>query len=181
MSATTPERVQLRVKRLRAEGQSFAAIARAVGIGETTVNEICRRAGMGAVPRAAVDPALIARGRLLWDAGAPLKRIAAALGLTEDRMGRIGRHAGWPPRVRPVAVPKRAVRVVCRAPTRIAAPPCSAPECRRPAPGRRCLWPLGEPRAADFRFCDAVVEVSGSYCNAHRAIAYTGLPRRVAA
>lgn len=55
----------------------------------------------------------------------------------------------------------------------VAAPKQPAPPARHVS-GRRCCWPLGDPRSAGFRFCDAAGVVPGKpYCAAHCARAYT--------
>lgn len=35
-----------------------------------------------------------------------------------------------------------------------------------------CIWPLGDPREKDFRFCCSRRETDRRYCNAHVAIAF---------
>ena len=37
---------------------------------------------------------------------------------------------------------------------------------------RMCKWPFGDPRKSDFHFCGRRVELSVSYCDEHRAVAY---------
>jgi len=37
---------------------------------------------------------------------------------------------------------------------------------------RECCWPIGEPRTAGFRFCNAPVLARTSYCEAHARSAY---------
>ena len=38
---------------------------------------------------------------------------------------------------------------------------------------RMCKWPIGDPKQPDFHFCGKAVEVTVTYCQEHRAKAYT--------
>jgi len=53
----------------------------------------------------------------------------------------------------------------------ITPPPPVAPR-PRPRPSSQCCWPIGEPAAPGFRFCDAVAEAGRPYCTDHCQIAY---------
>ena len=75
--------------------------------------------------------------------------------------------------VTPVAAPGPETRPVPRRPM---LPPVAPVEARDRGP---CCWPIGEPGTRAFRYCDAPVMAAGSYCAAHRAVAYR--PRRPAA
>ena len=46
----------------------------------------------------------------------------------------------------------------------------------QPRKATACCWPFGDPKAADFRFCDATAIPGRAYCAEHHAIAY--LPAR---
>jgi len=46
------------------------------------------------------------------------------------------------------------------------------PVLPRPRPSSKCCWPIGEPGARDFRFCDGVAEPSRPYCTDHCQRAY---------
>jgi GcrA cell cycle regulator len=68
----------------------------------------------------------------------------------------------------------RAPRLVPRK----AAPPAQVPRRPPPAPValtgpvRPCCWPLGDPKARDFRFCEAAGEPGRPYCADHCRDAY---------
>lgn len=50
-----------------------------------------------------------------------------------------------------------------------------APAAVEPMAGRAskpCCWPIGEPRAKDFRFCEAAGVPGRPYCDAHCRLAY---------
>jgi GcrA cell cycle regulator len=60
-------------------------------------------------------------------------------------------------------------------PPRPAAPPMHRPVAVAPRPYGRvvtCCWPLGEPGARDFRFCDVPSEPGRPYCEDHVKVAY---------
>jgi len=61
-------------------------------------------------------------------------------------------------------------------PAPILAPPEPMPSCTiQPISGaRECQWPIGHPKAATFRFCNAAAEPAKPYCLAHCRIAYLG-------
>lgn len=42
-----------------------------------------------------------------------------------------------------------------------------------PTSGPRCKWPIGDPKSAEFDFCEQVALPSKPYCAAHCAMAYT--------
>jgi GcrA cell cycle regulator len=43
---------------------------------------------------------------------------------------------------------------------------------RPPVFAGACCWPIGEPRAADFRFCDEPLTTHRNYCEQHHSIGY---------
>ena len=79
-------------------------------------------------------------------------------------------------------------RPVVVAPVVVVPPPAPVAPRRPLASG--CCWPMGEPRTAGFRYCDAARYVARSpYCAAHHSVAYKsraaspawdGMPARVA-
>lgn len=44
-----------------------------------------------------------------------------------------------------------------------------------------CCWPIGEPRAKDFRYCEGVSEPGFPYCDEHCRVGYSTYRRREAA
>jgi GcrA cell cycle regulator len=72
--------------------------------------------------------------------------------------------------VAPVVVPVAALVAVEEA------PPPPPRVLFQPRKATACCWPFGDPKAADFRFCDATAIPGRSYCAEHHAIAY--LPAR---
>jgi GcrA cell cycle regulator len=59
-------------------------------------------------------------------------------------------------------------------------PPVEEPRIvtRRDGKGPTCLWPIGDPRQADFRFCEAPAMEGKPYCASHCARAYISRPTR---
>ncbi|HEX3587825.1 MAG TPA: GcrA family cell cycle regulator [Candidatus Angelobacter sp.] len=55
-----------------------------------------------------------------------------------------------------------------------AAPPRPSPPPPRLSSGRviSCCWPIGQPGADDFRFCEIPSEPNGVYCTTHATLAY---------
>jgi GcrA cell cycle regulator len=78
-----------------------------------------------------------------------------------------------PSMARPVeALPLRSPLPEAEAPT-VPVPP--APVAAQPPrnDGRGCCYPIGEPRAPGFRFCEAAVETVGRvYCDEHHALCW---------
>ncbi len=59
-----------------------------------------------------------------------------------------------------------------------AAVPVAGPTRRAAARGiKSCLWPIGDPGASDFHFCNAEVVPGKSYCTEHCARAYINKSR----
>lgn len=60
----------------------------------------------------------------------------------------------------------------------------SFPRMRKPRfdgddkPGKACVWPIGEPRSPEFRFCGAPAVAGRSYCQEHIDRAYAKAPIR---
>jgi GcrA cell cycle regulator len=97
----------------------------------------------------------IARLRELWDEGLPTAEIGRRLGMSKNAV--IGK--AW----------------------RLELPPRRASDTPNPVPSLaeimpvgtdRCLWPLGHPGTADFRFCNQRVAVGKPYCETHCRSAY---------
>lgn len=60
----------------------------------------------------------------------------------------------------------------------------AVPVAVEPKPGvasRPCCWPLGDPKARDFRFCEAAGVPGRPYCAEHHALAYIPQVERSAA
>jgi len=94
----------------------------------------------------------IAALRELWAAGHSASEIAA-------RLGGISRNA----------VIGKAHRLGLEArPSPIKSRPAAAETWG----GRTCVWPLGDPAEASFRFCGAKAEAGRPYCTEHCAVAY---------
>lgn len=67
------------------------------------------------------------------------------------------------------AIPRPALKPVIVAPP----PPLPAVPVGRV---RECCWPIGEPRAKDFRYCDAPSVPGRPYCDEHYKVAYMKTP-----
>ncbi len=46
------------------------------------------------------------------------------------------------------------------------------PVPQRAVGGHGCMWPIGDPRSAEFHFCDAPADPGRPYCASHCAQAY---------
>jgi GcrA cell cycle regulator len=136
----------------------------------------------------------IARLRMLWAEGHSASEIGRRLGVSKNAVvGKVHR-LGLPARPSPIRrdgsggaprrpAPRRVTgptlpplsSISARPPARPAAP---APQPRavltpRPfAPAMPCCWPIGEPRSANFRYCDKPTYPGRVYCPEHYAIAY---------
>ena len=112
----------------------------------------------------------------LWAEGHSTAEIGRRMGRTKNsivghahRMGLrrpspIKRHTGnIVPRSRAIRAPKVTLAI---APTTPVAPV-------RFDPSRRCCWPMWGNERPTHRYCDGAVSQGRSYCDTHRAIAYT--------
>jgi GcrA cell cycle regulator len=60
----------------------------------------------------------------------------------------------------------------------------AVPVAVEPKPGvasRPCCWPMGDPKARDFRFCEGAGVLGRPYCAEHHALAYVAPVERSAA
>jgi GcrA cell cycle regulator len=100
-----------------------------------------------------------------WRLGEPCAVIAAALGKSKNAVVGRAHRLVLPPH----ASRKVAEEVVMR-----------RPYAYELVNRDQCLWPLGDPRRPEFRFCGAPKDDDGdSYCAAHKAVAYDRSGRRV--
>lgn len=138
--------------------------------------------------------AAIASARRLWDSGMSASAIGEALGRTKNSVCGMARRNEFPMRGSPIkdangaVVPKKrgtprefkapkpkpAPKPV--APPRLELAPVPLPAVTRtifkPRALTVCCWPFGDPKASDFRFCDAVARPGKPYCAEHYGIAY---------
>lgn len=131
----------------------------------------------------------------MWHAGDTVYAIGAVLGCSKNAVVGKAHRLKLPGRPSPIVrgvarkpPPPRKGRVATlpplatqSAPVAAPRPAIAAPPLPRPVPVASrtrlpCCWPIGTPRTPDFRFCDAPVADGGSYCVAHRAVAYTKAP-----
>lgn len=127
--------------------------------------------------------------RQLWSDGDTTAQIGAKLGCSKNAViGKANRinlphrpnpvqRQGGTPRQKTVASPIRRPKITITSSGEAAEPAAkpSAPAIplrrfRRIQPS--CCWPLGEPGASGFRFCEALCEQSRPYCANHLAVAY---------
>lgn len=142
--------------------------------------------------------AMEARLTLLWaQAELSTAAIGRAMGLGKNsvvgKAHRLGlparespiqaRREGAPPRPAPRAgavtlpvLPALARPVVV---PRVEPPPVARPVFR--VASKPCCWPIGEPGAQDFRFCEAAGVPGRPYCPAHCAVAYVEVRPRTPA
>jgi GcrA cell cycle regulator len=147
-------------------------------------------------------PERVQRLRVLWDEGHSTAEIGRRLGVSKNavvgKSRRIGGLARPSPIVRDGAAPppKRAPRVTlpalvfAKVPQAAVAGDGAAQPAEVPVhevvakPGRvsrPCCWPIGEPRAPDFRFCEDPGVPGRSYCAAHESLAWDRRPRDMSA
>jgi GcrA cell cycle regulator len=139
----------------------------------------------------------IARLRMLWAEGHSASEIGRRLGVSKNAVvGKVHR-LGLPARPSPIrrdgsgGAPRRPAPHRVTGPT---LPPLSSISDMAPGPKRSvsirpiparavtppapklttnpCAWPIGEPRSANFRYCDKPTYLGRVYCPEHSAIAY---------
>lgn len=134
--------------------------------------------------------AAIASARRLWDSGMSASAIGEALGRTKNSVCGMARRNEFPMRGSPIKDANGAPVPKKRGTPR----EFKAPKPKPVAPPRRelapvpllavtrtifkpraltvCCWPFGDPKASDFRFCDAVALPAKPYCGEHYDRAY---------
>lgn len=134
--------------------------------------------------------------RQLFDEGLSTAEIGRRLGVSKNAVIGECHRLHFPARPSPIkakgsGAPRHVQHVVKPKNTLppIPAPPIPAPiivrqlhpvVVRRPAetpaqqfgPVRECCWPMGDPRAKGFRFCEARSIPGKSYCTVHYKVAY---------
>lgn len=140
------------------------------------------------------SPFTLAKAREMWDRGMSASAIGAALGRSKNSVCGMARRNEFPMRGSPIKdasgapvprkrgtlrefkapQPKPAPKPV--APPRLDLAPVPPPTVQRtvfkPRALTSCCWPFGDPKASDFRFCDAVARPGRPYCAEHYGIAY---------
>ena len=137
-----------------------------------------------------LDNRTVAKARKLWDAGLSASAIGAQMGRTKSSIIGMARRNGFTPRPNPIKpadarAVERAVQptrpIILPAPTkpRIATVPALLPvespvprTIFKPRAATACCWPFGDPKAPDFRFCDATSLPGKPYCAEHCRKAY---------
>ena len=124
--------------------------------------------------------------RALWMQGFTASQIAERLGGVSrnaviGKAHRLGLSARPSPIKRETARTLPMHRAPAAPPPPLPAPaPAMSPQppvqraAPAPAPGgsKSCMWPLGDPKQADFHFCGAPAEAGRPYCSQHCAAAY---------
>lgn len=127
--------------------------------------------------------------RQLWSSGDTTAQIGAKLGCSKNAVIGKAKRVGLVHRPNPVRRRGEATREKTLTPrmqrpkvTLITSHKAAEPAVNPIAPAvqirrlRRaqppCCWPLGEPGARDFRFCEALCEQGRHYCANHLAVAY---------
>lgn len=98
-------------------------------------------------------PERIAQLKELWDKGESTAEIGRRLGISKNAV--VGKAHRLSLSARPSPIRRQAPRKV----TGIKGP--------------RCQWPIGDPRTAEFHFCDEVAAAGKPYCERHCQMAYT--------
>ncbi len=137
-----------------------------------------------------LDNRTVAKARKLWDAGLSASAIGAQMGRTKSSIIGMARRNGFTPRPNPIKpadarAVERAVQptrpIILPAPPkpRIATVPALLPvespvprTIFKPRAATACCWPFGDPKAPDFRFCDATSLPGKPYCAEHCRKAY---------
>ena len=121
-----------------------------------------------------------------WLAGTPTVEIGLRMNLSKNAVVGKAHRLNLPPRPSPIrhgGVPRPAQPRRVAASTATLPPLACVPNAvaivapKPPRPVKRagtCCWPIGEPRAPGFRFCEA--PCAGSYCAEHSAIAFVKRP-----
>ena len=147
----TDERIE-QLRKLWDQGLSASAIGKQLGVSKNAVVGKAHRLKLPARPspiRKGARPQVRRMASLPKPPAPRIRRTVAVTAKLLEQGEREGASAAAP---RPVAA----------APTRRAA-----------ARGvKTCLWPIGDPGARDFHFCDAEVVPGKSYCAEHCAQAY---------
>jgi GcrA cell cycle regulator len=162
------------------EGHSTAEIGRRLGVTKNAIVGKAHRLDLPARPspiRRDPDAAPVRRSTVRRVEGPTLPPLPSAAADTEPGFVQ---EALPPPPPRPpvMARPVVSAPVMPRPvmpPPRPAAPPMHRPVAVAPRPYGRvvtCCWPLGEPGARDFRFCDVPSEPGRPYCEDHVKVAY---------
>lgn len=162
-----------RLRAFWAEGLSTAEIGRRLGVSKNAVVGKAHRLGLDARP----SPIRRDPGR----EAPPRPAIRRATGQTLPPMREPEPAAAVaappppsapPPSVPSLSGPPPSAPPPGPAPVRAAAPALRAVSR---SPGRRvvaCCWPIGEPGARSFRFCDGESVAGKPYCAQHAALAY---------
>lgn len=138
----------------------------------------------------------------LWETGQSITQIGKALGMTRNavvgKAHRIGlakraspiMRSDKPAQPRPAAAHQPAAPPAPRAQVQVKHEPAATPAASAgpgqqnqltpamlaaltPSTGPRCKWPIGDPKSAEFDFCEGVALPGKPYCAQHCAMAYT--------
>lgn len=163
------------------EGASTNAIAKALETTKSAVIGKAHRLKLAGRPSPIKNPRPndpYAKARWMLSVRYSVSTVAKKTGIPEEAIQEISTR---PKRLPPViksqdqialpfaAIPRPALKPVIVAPP----PPLPAVPVGRV---RECCWPIGEPRAKDFRYCDAPSVPCRPYCDEHYKVAYMKTP-----
>ena len=134
--------------------------------------------------------------RRLWSEGHTTAEIGRRMGVSKNAVVGKAHRLDLPARPTPIRRPDTGIRPTPRRIERPPVPPLAAlvrlgscpdePTAARTSPIAPCMpvvlgitacrWPVGDPRAPGFRFCDDPTLARRPYCAAHQAAAYRTTP-----
>ncbi len=178
------------IAKLWAEGKSQIQIGRALGLTPNQVAGVISRMGLRKnAPALIRDPTLRPKIVELKREGYDNRAIATKLKIAIDTVQKNLRAAAFTPTTGAFAVarehkavtlpnlasiaadPLDVVTIIKRV-TRIPPTPRRVWAPRQISETERCKFPIGDPRAKNFRWCDCPAYVGGPYCPEHHDIAY---------
>jgi GcrA cell cycle regulator len=177
------------IAKLWAEGKSQIQIGRSLGMTPSQVAGVISRMGLRkGAPALVRNPTLRPEIVRLKSQGFTNREIATKLGVIIDTVQRNLKSAAFTPDRALVdarapkivtlpklpSVPDRPsdVLAIIKRVTRVTPTPRRVSTPRQISTTEKCKFPIGDPRAKGFRWCDCPAYIGGPYCPDHHNIAY---------